>query len=146
MRLQWMHLERCDRRRGGSCFSNGKAQIVRKKNRRSVENYCPKDENTIEIEGYGISSHTGKIPVYELLEGEDVTESSISKVVLEDGSILCDREEVQQFDQDTRPKISGFWLLADDGGKSCPAVYLKADVDASIKSVKLCRTMRRECC
>lgn len=62
------------------------------------------DESAIEIEGYGRISHTGKIPVYELLDGETVTESSISKVVLgKHGSFLCDRggRGLCDFDQDT---------------------------------------------
>ena len=54
-------------------FSNGKLQIVRKKEQEIGGKLLSYDENTIEIEGYGRVSHTGKIPVYELLEGEDVT-------------------------------------------------------------------------
>lgn len=95
------------------------------------------DENTIEIEGYGRISHTGKIPVYELLEGEDVTESSISKVVLGnmEVSYVIGEEEVCAILIRTPAVIENIrvLLLADDGGKFRSAVYLKADVDASIK-------------
>lgn len=95
------------------------------------------DENTIEIEGYGRVSHTGKIPVYELLEGEDVTESSISKVVLGnmEVSYVIGEEEVCAILIRTPAVIENIrvLLLADDGGKFRSAVYLKADVDASIK-------------
>ena len=47
-------------------FSNGKLQIVRKKNEEIGGKLLSYDENTIEIEGYGRISHTRKIPVYEL--------------------------------------------------------------------------------
>mgnify|MGYP002232899591 CR=1 FL=1 len=139
MRLQWMTSEK-DVTEGVAdlVFSNGKLQIRAKKmNRRSVENYCPMNENTIEIEGYGRISHTGKIPVYELLEGEDVTESSISKVVLGnmEVSYVIGEEEVCAILIRTPAVIENIrvLLLADDGGKFRSAVYLKADVDASIK-------------
>ena len=44
-------------------FSNGKLQIVRKKEQEIGGKLLSYDENTIEIEGYGRISHTGKIPV-----------------------------------------------------------------------------------
>ena len=118
-------------------FSNGKLQIVRKKEQEIGGKLLSYDENTIEIEGYGRISHTGKIPVYELLEGEDVTESSISKVVLGnmEVSYVIGEEEVCAILIRTPAVIENIrvLLLADDGGKFRSAVYLKADVDASIK-------------
>ena len=118
-------------------FSNGKLQIVRKKEQEIGGKLLSYDENTIEIEGYGRVSHTGKIPVYELLEGEDVTESSISKVVLGnmEVSYVIGEEEVCAILIRTPAVIENIrvLLLADDGGKFRSAVYLKADVDASIK-------------
>ena len=95
------------------------------------------DESAIEIEGYGRISHTGKIPVYELLDGETVTESSISKVVLGnmEVSYVIGEEEVCAILIRTPAVIENIrvMLLAEAGGKFSSAVYLKADTDARIR-------------
>lgn len=118
-------------------FSDGKLQIVRKKEQEIGGKLLSYDESAIEIEGYGRISHTGKIPVYELLDGETVTESSISKVVLGnmEVSYVIGEEEVCAILIRTPAVIENIrvLLLADDGGKFRSAVYLKADVDVSIK-------------
>ena len=118
-------------------FSDGKLQIVRKKEQEIGGKLLSYDESAIEIEGYGRISHTGKIPVYELLDGETVTESSISKVVLGnmEVSYVIGEEEVCAILIRTPAVIENIrvLLLADDGGKFRSAVYLKADTDARIR-------------
>lgn len=118
-------------------FSDGKLQIVRKKEQEIGGKLLSYDESAIEIEGYGRISHTGKIPVYELLDGKTVTESSISKVVLGnmEVSYVIGEKEVCAILIRTPAVIENIrvLLLADDGGKFRSAVYLKADTDARIR-------------
>ncbi len=118
-------------------FSGGKLEIVRQKEQEIQGKLLSYDENIIEIEGYGRISHTGKIPVYALLEGQDVTESSISKVVLGnmEVSYVIGEGEVCAILIQTPAVIENIrvLLLADGGEKFRPAVYLKADTDAKIE-------------
>ncbi|MDD6058695.1 MAG: SpoIID/LytB domain-containing protein [Clostridiales bacterium] len=61
-------------------FANGALRAIRTKQDKIQGALLSYDKQTIEIEGYGKISHSGKLPVYQIY-GE-VTEKSISDVVL----------------------------------------------------------------
>lgn len=127
--------ESCEIPEAGVCdlvFAGGNLQTVRMKQDSIQGALLSYDEHTIEIEGYGVIEHTGKLPVYQTY-GE-VAETSITQVVLGNMKLeyVTGEGEVCAI-LITRPADIAdirVLLLAADGGNFREDVYLKCSTDA----------------
>ncbi len=114
-------------------LKDGELSGIRRKQDTIEGDMISYDENTIEIRGYGRIHHSGKLPVYRTYG--DVTEKSISDVVL--GNMVLEYvtagDEVCAILIREPASIQSIrvLLLAEDGTKFHPDVYLKSDTDAS---------------
>lgn len=118
-------------------FLKGQLKTVRQKENQISGNLLSYDKNMIEIEGYGRLSHAEQMPVYQLTEGAQVTESSISRVILGnmEVSYVIGEDKVCAILMKAPAVIENIrvLLLADGNQKFRPEVYLMADTDAVLK-------------
>lgn len=132
-------------------FQKGELIRVRKKEQTVTGKLLSYDETTIEIDGYGRIAHTGKIPVYEQIqtdEKEEMTESSISKVVLgnRDISYIIGEGEVCAIlmKQPAVIETIRVLLLCADGTNFRKELYLKADSDIDVTFQNTTSTYEKE--
>lgn len=116
-------------------FSGGNIVSMRMKQDIITGGLLSYDDDTIEIDGYGSISHSGKIPVYQTY-GE-VSEKSISDVILGNMEVEYVTGENQVcailIRQPANIENIRVLLLADDGTNFRSEVYLKSDTGAALQ-------------
>lgn len=116
-------------------FSGGSLVSLRMKQEIIQGALLSYDDTSIEIEDYGKIAHPGKIPVYQTY-GE-VEEKSLSDVILGNMQVeyVTGENQVCAILIRQPAKICNIrvLLLADDGGNTREAVYLKCDTASAMK-------------
>jgi stage II sporulation protein D len=116
-------------------FQNGTLEVIRQKQDTICGTMLSYDEESIEIQGYGVLRHTGKLPVYQTF-GE-LSEKSISDVVLGNMEVtyVTGDGEVCAILMVSPANVENIrvLLLADDGGKYRAQVFLKSSTSVSVQ-------------